>query len=387
MKLVLWTLFLLLLIGLGVNFLLEDNGYVVVQFLEYSLETSLPIFGSILVAVYLLVRLIALVWSSPGILRQRLAAKKIKKSNQRTLDGLKLIGIGEFNKAEKKIKSAVNDSNNSVLPYLMAAEASQKDGNSENCIDWLEKAKQKYPAIETYINLHAAKLMIESKNYDAAQQSIDATLNQEPNNPIALKLLAEVYYETSDWQLLTQKARTILDVTGNNPKLERYFSEAFSHQAKALSGNAEELKNFWNRLPSQIEDKSSILAARLESIMSFGQHDSAEKELRKVIPKTWNHRLIKLYAKLDTPDLATLSKRIDRWLVDRPKDANLWLAASQLAKRDELWTQAKQFLERSLENKETSLAYNELGLILLELGQEDEAIKVFNKALNLNNNQ
>ena len=387
MKPFLWTLFFLMLIGLGVNFLVEDNGYVLIQFLEYSLETSLPIFGLILVAVYLLVRLIALVWSSPGILRQRLAAKKIKKSNQRTLDGLKLIGIGEFNKAEKKIKSAVNDSNNSVLPYLMAAEASQKDGNSENCIDWLEKAKQKYPAIETYINLHAAKLMIESKNYDAAQQSINATLNQEPNNPIALKLLAEVYYETSDWQLLTQKARTILDVTGNNPKLERYFSEAFSHQAKALSGNAEELKKFWNRLPSQIEDKSSILAARLESIMSFGQHDSAEKELRKVIPKTWNHRLIKLYAKLDTPDLATLSKRIDHWLVDRPRDANLWLAASQLAKRDELWTQAKQFLERSLENKETSLAYNELGLILLELGQEDEAIKVINKALNLNNNQ
>ncbi len=121
--------------------------------------------------------------------------------------------------------------------------------------------------------------------------------------------------------------------------------------------------------------------------MAHGQHDSAEKELRKVIPKTWDHRLIKLYAKLDTPDLATLRKRIERWLVDRPRDANLWLAASQLAKRDELWTQAKQFLERSIENKETSLAYNELGLILLELGQEDEAIKVFNKALNLNNNQ
>jgi HemY protein len=383
----LWTLFFLLLIGLGVNFLVEDNGYVLIQFLDYSLETSLPIFGLILVAAYLLVRLIALVWSSPGILRQRLAAKKIKKSNQRILDGLELIGRGEFYKAEKKIKSAVNDSNNSVLPYLIAAEVSQKDGNSENCIDWLKKAKKKYPALETYINLNAAKLMIESKNYEVAQQSINAALNQEPNNPVALKLLAEVYYETSDWQLLTQKARTILDATGNDPKLERYFSEAFNHQAKVLSGNAEELKYFWNRLPSRIENKASILAARLESIMSFGQHESVEKELRRAIPKTWNRQLIALYAKLDTPDLATLSKRIEHWLVDRPRDSNLWLAASQLAKRDELWTQAKQFLERCLENKETALAYNELGLILLELGHENEAIKAFNKALNLNKNQ
>ena len=116
-------------------------------------------------------------------------------------------------------------------------------------------------------------------------------------------------------------------------------------------------------------------------------HFISTKELRKAIPKTWSHELIKLYAKLDAPDLATLSKQIDRWLVDRPRDPNLWLAASQLAKRDELWTQAKQFLERSIDNKESALAYNELGLILLALGQEDEAIKAFNKALDLNKNQ
>ena len=387
MKPVLWTLFLLLLIGLGVNFLVEDNGYVLIQFLEYSLETSLPIFGLILVAVYLLIRLIGLVWSSPSILKQRLTAKKIEKSNQRILDGLKLIGTGEFAKAEKKIKSAVNDVDSSVLSYLMAAEASHKDGNTESSKDWLERTKRQFPEIEIYINLYAAKLMIESKNYDAALQSINTTLKDEPSNPIALKLLSQVCYETSDWKSLTHKAKTVLGQTGSNLKLEQCFSEAFIHQARAVSGDEQELKNLWSKLPSVIENMPSILAAKLESIMTHGQHDSAEKELRKVIPKTWNHRLIKLYAKLDTPDLATLSKRIDRWLVDRPRDANLWLAASQLAKRDELWTQAKQFLERSIENKETSLAYNELGLILLELGQEDEAIKVFNKALNLNNNQ
>jgi len=387
MKPVLWTLFLLLLIGLGVNFLLEDNGYVLIQFLEYSLETSLPIFGLILVAAYLLIRLIAVVWSSPSILKQRLAAKKIAKSNQRILDGLKLIGTGEFAKAEKKIKSAVNDVDGSVLSYLMAAEASHKEGNAESSNDWLERAKRHFPEIETYINLHAAKLMIESKNYDAALQSINTTLNEEPSNLIALKLLSQVCYETSDWQSLTQKAKTVLGQTGSDPKLERCFSEAFSHQARTLAGDEQELKNLWNKLPSAIENMPPILAARLESIMAHGQHDSVEKELRKDITKTWNHRLIKLYAKLDTPDLATLSKRIDRWLVDRPRDANLWLAASQLAQRDELWSQAKQFMERSLENKETALAYNELGLILLELGQEDEAIKAFKKALNLNNNQ
>ena len=295
--------------------------------------------------------------------------------------------LGEFTKAEKKIKSAVSDADGSVLPYLIAAEASVKNENTESYKDWLEQARQKFPEIETYIHLHAAKLMIEAKNYDAALQVINTALIDEPNNPVLLKLLSQVFYETSDWQSLTQKARTILSQTGKDPKLERFFAEAFTHQSRYVSGNTEKLKNLWRQLPSVIENEPSVLAARLESIMADGQHESAEKELRKAIPKSWNHELIKLYAKLDAPDLATLSKRVDRWLVDRPRDANLWLAASQLAKRDELWTQAKQFLERSIDNKETALAYNELGLILLALGQEDEAIKTFNKALDLNKNQ
>ena len=391
MKIFLWTLLLLLSIGLGVKFLLDDKYNVLIHFFwqlpRDFYDISFTWFGLILVAIYLLIRLISLVWGSPGILKQRLAAKKIEKSNQRIFNGLQLIGTGKFAKAEKKIKSAVTGSDGSVLSYLMAAEASHKNGNAESSKDWLEKAKQKYPEIETYINLHAAKLMIESKNYDAALKSINTTLNEEPNNPIALKLLSQVFYETSDWKSLAHKAKIVLGQTGSNLKLEQCFSEAFIHQARALAGDGQELKNLWNKLPSAIENMPSILAARLESIMAHGQNDSAEKELRKVIPKTWNQQLIALYAKLDTSDLATLSKRIDRWLVDRPRDANLWLAASQLAKRDELWTKAKQFLERSLENKETALAYNELGLILLELGKEDEAIKAFNKSLNQKNNQ
>ena len=92
--------------------------------------------------------------------------------------------LGEFTKAEKKIKSVVSDVDGSVLPYLIAAEASLKDESTESYKDWLEQARQKFPEIETYINLHAAKLMIETKNYDAALQAINRTLIDEPNNPV-----------------------------------------------------------------------------------------------------------------------------------------------------------------------------------------------------------
>ena len=148
-----------------------------------------------------------------------------------------------------------------MLPYLIAAEASVKNENTESYKDWLEQARQKYPEIETYITQHAAKLMIEAKNYDAALQAINTTLIDEPNNPVLLKLLSLVFYEISDWQSLTQKARTILSQTGKDHKLERFFTKAFTHQSRMFSGNTEKLKNLWGQLPSVIKNEPSVLAA------------------------------------------------------------------------------------------------------------------------------
>ena len=83
MKIFLWTILLLLLIGFGVKFLLDDNYYVLFHFPWYppmeGPSLTFTVFGLILVAVYLLIRLIVVVWGSPEALKQRLAVKKREK--------------------------------------------------------------------------------------------------------------------------------------------------------------------------------------------------------------------------------------------------------------------------------------------------------------------
>ena len=118
-------------------------------------------------------------------------------------------------------------------------------------------------------------------------------------------------------------------------------------------------------------------------MMNHDEHAIAEKELRKTIPKTWNSSLIEIYELLNSPDLATLSRRADLWTEERPRDANLWLLSSRLAKRDGLWSKSKQCMERSIEYLPTVEKYNELGLIFLELGQKEDAVEVLHKAKNL----
>ena len=385
MKFALWGFLLLVLIGLGVNFLLEDNGYVLIEFLSYSIETSLPIFLLALVVLYILVRLLGLIWHSPKIFRQKMAAKKIEKSNKLLHEGLNLAGKGNFAKAEKKLKTSIDGIHASLLPFLIASDVSQKNEDEQSRDEWLKKALAKYPESETYIMLHASQQRMEEKNYTAAQDCINTILDKDPNNPIALNLLSLCLYKTKQWELLTQKAKSIMERVEPDQNTELYIATAFVESARALKGNQLQIEILWNKVPYSLENNVLILATKIESMMLNSQVNAAEKELKKHIPKTWNKKLITLFAKLENPDLSKLSRQMDRWLVDRPRDANLWQAASHLAKRDELWTQAKRFIERSIEINESPIAYNQLGFILLELGQQDAAKKAFEQSFNLNN--
>ncbi|MCH2695811.1 MAG: hypothetical protein MK025_14085, partial [Acidobacteriia bacterium] len=83
--------------------------------------------------------------------------------------------------------------------------------------------------------------------------------------------------------------------------------------------------------------------------------------------------LILLYAELRDDKVNELSERTDKWLEERPKDANLWLVASRLAQKDGLWSKAQQCIERSIEIRPTSQTYTELALILSELGEKQQA--------------
>ncbi len=61
---------IILLISIGVvlaNYFLEDNGYVLLEFIGYSIETSVPVFVLGLLGLYICLRIIGLVWNSPNL--------------------------------------------------------------------------------------------------------------------------------------------------------------------------------------------------------------------------------------------------------------------------------------------------------------------------------
>ena len=373
----------IIIIGLSIHYLIEDNGYVLIEFLTYSIEASLPIFLLLLIAVYLLVRLLSLIWGSPKYLKERLNQKREKKVNQKTHEAMTLMSKGNFIKAERKLRSISSEKLLPIDTYLTGFSAAHHTKDQTLRSDWLAKSLDAYPNLECYINLRDAQLLVESEQYDQAKQVLETILKIDPKNTSALRLIVLLYSEISIHDSMIQYLQAILDHGNLNEASKESLIFSLQTLLNELKDNQGLFEKTWLMIPKELKNHPKLLACKYRSMMNNDQHEVTEKELRKLIPKTWNADLIRIYGLLKSPDVLTLSKRADLWSEQRPRDTNLWLLSSHLAKRDGLWSKAKQCMERSIEYLPTAAKYNELGLIFLELGQKEDAVEALHNAKDL----
>ena len=63
--------------------LIQDlNRYVLLEFFQYSLETSVPVLLLGMLLGFLLIRILALIWRSPRIIREMLANRSAKRTQR-----------------------------------------------------------------------------------------------------------------------------------------------------------------------------------------------------------------------------------------------------------------------------------------------------------------
>ena len=351
------------------------NGYVLLEFLDYSLETTIPILMMGLLVLYILIRVVILVWNSPGRIKYLLAERSAKRTKRLLNESLLLLSRGETTKARKRLKSASSSSQPILQTFLLNIELSEAAGDHKSREEWVEKSLNAFPKIKPYILNFVATLLINSKNYIDAKTYVDQLFDISPTNSSAHQLLFALLVATKDYELVLRKVFEF-----DKHVDEDNLAEMFLEVIRDAIHNNKPLESILERIPKSIEKHPLVMTGKIESWLGNKEHIKAESALRKLIPNTWNTRLILLYADLDNPSINELSNRVDNWLEDRPRDTNLWLAASRLAQRDGLWSKAKQCLERSIELSHSASKYTELALILSELGEKEEALAALKSA-------
>jgi uncharacterized membrane-anchored protein len=131
--------------ALAANFLLQDNGYVLINFRGYIIEMSVPIMAFLAILTYISVRFLVRLWRAPKQLGEAAARRRVRKAGERITQGYIEIGQGNFARGEKLLTKGARNSETPLLNYLQAARAAQAQGDIERRDAWLTMASEQEP--------------------------------------------------------------------------------------------------------------------------------------------------------------------------------------------------------------------------------------------------
>lgn len=374
---------LALIVGaLAAHLVLADNGYVLINFRGYVIETSVPILVLALVLGYLAVRVLVQVWRAPRRLGEAWARARINYAGRQATKGYIALAEGRLALGERLLTRGARRSETPLLNYLAAARAAQMQGDRARRDSWLRMACEQEPAARDAVLLTQAELQLEDGQYGEALASLNRVRERHPTHAQALKLLGELHYRRREWQPLLELL-PLLQRRGNMPAemLDEWGIDTYGNIMESVGLDRAALDKVWDEVPRHLRRNSRLTLTRARALVACGAIEDAEAEIRRTLKDDWSDVLVDLYGDLPVTDPAAHLKRIEAWLRERPADAALLLAAGRTSVRHQLWGKARSYLETSLAIRPAPETYRVLGQLMARVGEAQSASRAYERGL------
>lgn len=376
---------LALVVGaLAAHLILADNGYVLINYQGYVIETSVPILVLALVLAYIAVRLVVQVWRAPRRLGEAWARARINYAGRQATKGYIALAEGRLARGERLLTRGARLSETPLLNYLAAARAAQMQGDRARRDSWLSMACEQEPAAQDAVLLTQAELQLEDGQWPEALASLNRVRERHPTHAQALKLLGELHNRRKEWQPLAELL-PLIRRHGNVPAeiLDAWSIDAYGHIMESVRLDRVALDRVWDDVPRHLRRNPRLMVTRAQALLACGDTEVAETELWKALHDNWSDSLIRLYGELPAADPAAHLKRIESCLRDRASDAELLLAAGRASIRHQLWGKARSYLEASLAIRPAPETYHVLGQLMARVGEGQSASKAYERGLAL----
>jgi HemY protein len=383
MRVGLFVVVALFLGAFAAHFLLQDRGYVLINFRNYTVEMSVPGLLLVLTAAYLAVRAVAAVWRAPWRVGGALADRRTRRAGGRLTRGLMHIAEGDWAKGERLLTRSASSSEAPLVNYLMAARAAQLQGSRERRDEWLELAYQQLPRAEKTVLLTQAELQLDDGQYQQALATLEHVRKSHPNHPVALALSARACSALGDDERLAELLPRLGTARLEPRELEDLAAAALAHRFASPELTRDELERYWKTLPGELRNRPRLAVLRLLALERLGRGDDAERELRAELKRRWLEPYVAAYGRIRAADAAKQLRQAESWLMDRPEDAALLLTAARLSIANELWGKARSYVETSLTIEPSPDAYAVYGSLLDRFGENDRAALAFRSGLAL----
>jgi HemY protein len=384
MKFGLLVLLVLAAGSVAAHFLLQDNGYVLIQFRGYAVEMSVPVLVFMLVVAYFAVRLLARIWRAPRDLGAAAARAGERRTRRRVSKGLAALADGKLARGERLLTRAADTSQAPALHYLEAARIAQMQGDPARRDEWLKLAAEQDRDSAHAVLLTRAELQFAAGDREAAAESLDSLLAARPKHPEGLRLLAELRLGNGDWPGVAELMPALRKLPSLSPALlDQWSVTAWQGLMADRQLDWARLDQLWQALPRHLRKDPDLVRGRLQALARMNNHSEVETEVRRVLKVGWDPALATLYADLELDDSSRQLTQLETWLRERPEDPDLLLAAGRVCMRRELWGKARSYLESSLAIRPEPAAYNTLGQLMLKIGESVAATEAFRKGLTM----
>ena len=365
------------------HFLLDDKGYVLINFRGYVMEMSVPALLLVLAALYVSARVVVRLWRLPRRLGQAVGQHQAARAGDKLTKGLIQMAEGNWAKGERLLGQGVRRNRAPLINYLMAARAAQLQGADERRDEWLKLAYEDVPEAEAAVLLTQAELQVAHGQNERALATLRKINEVHPNHPLGVALLARVYQALGDWGAL-------LELLPNLPKSNLSADDIVTITGDTMAAviakpnlTSERLNQIWSSIPKSLQKTPRLISLRARALNTLEQGALAERELRMALNRTWDEGLVLAYGKLGSADQTQQLKRVEAWLKTHPEDAALLLTAARLCMATELWGKARSYLEFSLAIGPRADAYQLYGRLLARLGEGENAALAYRSGLSL----
>jgi HemY protein len=375
---------LLVLLGLALgalvaHWLLGDQGYVLIDFRGWTLETSVPGLVLALIVLYLLLRLVFWALRLPRRIGEVAGELRDRRAQRRLDQAFAAIAEGQWARGERLLGRARGPA--SLAGYLAAARAAQEQQATERRDEWLRLAYEADPGAASAVLLTQAELQLDSGQLEQALATLRQLESTSPGHPRCLALQAAVLERLGDWsglEALLAQLRSRKALTGEALQaLEIRIAQAALGRAE----DAAALENAWQGLKRDLRRDPALLESYAQAALRLGAADAAERVLRRALKSEWSPSLVTAYGRLDTGDPAAQLAAAEEWLRQRPEDAELLLACGRLCLKNQLWGKARSYLETSLAIRPDPETWRIYGELLVQLGESGAASEAFRQGL------
>jgi len=383
MKFGLLVIAALIVSALGAHFLLQDPGYVVINFRGYLVEMSVPVLAALIVTLFISVWLLVKIFRAPRRLGEAAARYRSGRVGERLTRGVIEVAEGNFAKGERLLARAARVSEAPLLNYLQAARAAHLLGQDERRDTWLRQAYENLPGAANAVLLTQAELQLDQEQHEQALATLRKIEENAPNHGHALSLLGRLYFRLEDWEHLS----LLLPKLNKHGRLDPETLEQWSlrvnqeHLDAAADGDA--VLEAWRNVPKDLKTNIAVLEAYYTGLIRTGMQEKAEKDLATELKRGWRSPLVRLYGIVEGSDPASQLKCAESWLKNHPDDADLLLTAARLCLRTQLWGKARSYLETVIALRPTPDAFREYGSLLTQLGEGEAAAEAYRNGLSL----